>query len=290
MTILVFGKTGQVAREVQTLAPTITPMIALSRREVDLAAPGACAAAIEMHAPSAVINAAAYTAVDRAEDEEALAMKVNAAAPAEMAHACAERDIPFLHLSTDYVFDGSGEEAWRPDDPVAPVSAYGRSKLAGELGVAAARGRHAILRTSWVFSAHGQNFAKTMLRLGAERAQLRVVADQIGGPTPAAGIAQACLTIIEQLAKDPAKAGIYHFAGAPDISWADFARAIFTQSGLPCDVADIPAADYPTPAHRPANSRLDCSETEAVFGIKRPEWRIGLDAILEELRQKDRGQ
>ena len=286
MTILVFGKTGQVARELQALAP----VIALGREEVDLVISGVCSAAIDRLAPAAVINAAANTAVDRAEDEEELATQVNGAAPTEMARACAERDIPFVHLSTDYVFDGSGETPWRPDDPVAPISAYGRSKLAGEQGVAAAGGRYAILRTSWVFSAHGQNFLKTMLRLGLERAQLRIVADQIGGPTPAAAIAQACLTIANQLAEDRAKAGIYHFAGAPDASWADFARAIFAQAGLACDVEDLGTADYPTPARRPANSRLDCSATKSVFRIKQPDWQDGLAAVLQELKKKDSDQ
>ena len=286
MTILVFGKTGQVARELQALAP----VIALGREEVDLVISGACSGAIEHYAPKAVINAAAYTAVDRAEDDEELAAQVNGAAPAEMARACAARDIPLVHLSTDYVFDGSGNAPWRPDDRTAPISAYGRSKLAGEKGVTEAGGRYAILRTSWVFSAHGQNFVKTMLRLGAERDQLRVVADQIGGPTPAAAIAQACLTIANELAKDPSKAGIYHFAGAPNASWADFARAIFAQAGLACDVVDIGTADYPTPARRPANSRLDCSATEPVFGIKQPNWQDGLAADLQELKQKDTDQ
>lgn len=286
MTILVFGKSGQVARELQALAS----VIALGREEADLAKPGACAAAIERHAPTTVINAAAYTAVDRAEDEEELATRINSAAPAEMALACAACDIPFVHLSTDYVFDGSGNAPWRSDARTAPISAYGRSKLAGEKGVTAAGGRYAILRTSWVFSAHGQNFVRTMLRLGAERDQLRVVADQIGGPTPAAAIAQACLTIAGQLAEDPAKAGTYHFAGAPDVSWADFARAIFARARLACHVADIGTLDYPTPARRPANSRLDCSATAGVFGIKRPDWQGGLVAVLQELKQKDTDQ
>lgn len=286
MTILVFGQTGQVARELQALAPVIV----LGREEADLAVPGACAAAIEQYAPTAVINAAAYTAVDRAEDEEGRATQINGSAPAEMAWTCVARDIPFVHLSTDYVFDGSGEAPWRPDDLAAPLSAYGRSKLAGEKGVLEAGGRYAILRTSWVFSANGQNFVKTMLRLGAERDKLRVVADQIGGPTPAATIARACLIIAEQLAEDPAKSGTYHFAGSPDTSWAVFARAIFAQAGLACEVTDIATAAYPTPARRPANSRLDCSATESVFGIKQPDWQDGLDAVLQALKQKDSDQ
>lgn len=290
MTILVFGKTGQVALELQALAPVKAHLIALGRDQANLVLPGACAAAIEHYAPTAVINAAAYTAVDRAEDEEELAAQINGAAPAEMAIACAARDIPFVHLSTDYVLDGSGEAPWRPDDRVAPISAYGRSKLVGEQGVVRAGGRYAILRTSWVFSAHGQNFVKTMLRLGSERDQLRVVADQIGGPTPAASIARACLTIADQLANDPAKSGTYHFAGAPDVSWAGFARAIFAQAALACDVVDIGTADYPTPARRPANSRLDCSATQAVFGIMQPYWQDGLTAVLQGLKQKGSDQ
>lgn len=290
MTILVFGKTGQVARELQAFAPVIAPIVALGRDEADLSTLGSCSAAIERLAPAVVINAAAYTAVDRAENEEELATRVNGAAPTEMAQACATREIPFVHISTDYVFDGSGDTPWRADNRVAPISAYGRSKLAGEQGVIREGGRYAILRTSWVFSAHGQNFVKTMLRLGRERDQLDVVADQTGGPTHAAAIAQACLTIAYQLAEDPSKSGTYHFAGSPDTSWADFTRAIFTAAGLKCGVTDIGTADYPTPARRPGNSRLDCSATESVFGIKRPDWRDGLAAVLQELKQKDANQ
>lgn len=286
MTILVFGKSGQVARELRALAP----VIALGREEADLGVAGACSAAIEHYAPTAVINAAAYTAVDRAEDEEELAIQVNGAAPAEMACACAARGIPFLQLSTDYVFDGSGEAPWLPYDCVAPMSAYGRSKLLGEQGVKAAAGRYVILRTSWVFSAHGQNFVKTMLRLGRERSQLRVVADQIGGPTPASAIAAACLKIVEHLSKNPGKAGTYHFTGAPDTSWASFAREIFAKAGHMCDVEDIGTADYPTQARRPANSRLDCSATLAAFGIAQPDWTVGLAMVLQELKQKDQDQ
>ena len=282
MSILVFGRTGQVVRELRALAP----VIALGREEADLSAPGACAAAIETHTPTAVINAAAYTAVDLAEDEEEAATLVNGAAPAEIGQACAARDIPFVHLSTDYVFDGCGDAPWRTDDRPAPISAYGRSKLVGERGVEAAGGTYALLRTSWVFSAHGQNFVKSMLRLGNERNQLRVVADQIGGPTPASAIASACLTIANQLAHDRTKAGTYHFAGAPEISWADFAREIFAQAAVDCDVVDIDTADYPTPAQRPANSRLDCSTTESTFGINIPDWRAELATVLHQLKQK----
>lgn len=200
-----------------------------------------------------------------------------------MAEVCAARGIPLVHISTDYVFDGSGDAPWRPDDAVAPINAYGRTKLAGEEAVRAAGGTHAILRTSWVVSAHGANFVKTMLRLGAERDALSIVADQIGGPTPARDIAAACLSIAEQLITDPAKSGTYHYAGQPPVNWADFARTIFACAGLDCTVTDIPSRDYPTPAARPLNSRLDCADTETIFGLSAPDWRAGLDAILKEL-------
>ncbi|MDG3039665.1 dTDP-4-dehydrorhamnose reductase, partial [Roseicyclus marinus] len=234
----------------------------------------------------AVINAAAYTAVDRAESEEDLATTINGHAPGAMARACADLGIPFVHISTDYVFAGAGNRPWKPEDPTGPLGAYGRSKLAGETAVRAAGGPHAILRTSWVFSAHGNNFLKTMLRLGAERETLTVVADQIGGPTPARAIAAACLSIASQLAEAPDKTGTYHFAGAPDTSWADFARAIMAAAGLSCRVADIPTSAYPTPAKRPANSRLECSTTKAVFGIDRPDWQTATRDIVASLTQR----
>jgi dTDP-4-dehydrorhamnose reductase len=277
--ILVFGTTGQVATELRAQAP----VTALGRDAADLTNPAACAAAIMAHGPRAVINAAAYTAVDRAETEEDLATVINADAPAAMARACADLGIPFVHISTDYVFAGDGDRPWRPDEPTAPLGAYGRSKCLGEEAVRAAGGVHAILRTSWVVSAHGHNFVKTMLRLGAERDTLTVVADQIGAPTPARDIATACLSIAGQLATDPGKSGTYHFAGAPDTSWADFARAIMDAAGLSCRIEDIPTSAYPTPARRPPNSRLDCSATEAAFAIPRPDWRAGLDDIVKEL-------
>ncbi|WP_337924775.1 dTDP-4-dehydrorhamnose reductase [Szabonella alba] len=279
--LLVFGQTGQVARELQRLAPDA---VFLGRDRADLSDPAACAAAIHAVRPQAVINAAAWTAVDRAEAEEAAATVINGAAPAAMARACAALAVPLVHISTDYVFDGHGDAPFAPDHPTAPLGAYGRSKLAGEQGVRAAGGPHAILRTSWVFSAHGANFVKTMLRLGETRDSLTVVADQTGGPTPAAEIAQACLTIAARLQADPGLSGPCHFAGAPDLSWADFAREIMAQAGLACTITDIPTSAFPTPARRPANSRLDCSGL-AVFGLARPDWRAGLQAVLTELGQ-----
>lgn len=283
--LLVFGQTGQVATE---LARQATPDIAvtcLGRDRADLSDPAACAAAIAASDADVVINAAAYTAVDRAESDEALATTVNGTAPGAMAQACAARAIPFLHVSTDYVFDGSGTRPWQPHDPTGPLGAYGRSKLAGENAVRAAGGPHAILRTSWVFSAHGANFVKTMLRLGAERAKLTIVADQIGGPTSAADIAAALLTMARAFHAGHGTNGTYHFSGAPDVSWADFAREIFAQASLPCLVEDIPTSAYPTPARRPSNSRMDCAALTRDFAIERPDWRASLTHVLSDLKE-----
>jgi dTDP-4-dehydrorhamnose reductase len=280
MKLLVFGKTGQVARELQRLAPDATY---LGRDEADLLNPAACATAIAAYDADAILNAAAWTAVDKAETEEAAATVVNGDAPSAMARAAAAKGIPFLHISTDYVFDGAGTRPFTPDHPSAPQNAYGRSKLIGEQGVRAAGGNHLILRTSWVVSAHGANFVKTMLRLGRERDSLNVVADQIGGPTPAAAIAQALLTAAKAMTEG-APGGTHHFSGTPDTSWADFARSIMAEANLPCRINDIPTADYPTPAKRPLNSRLDCSALSTAFGIPRPDWRKGLAEIVKELR------
>ena len=281
--LLIFGRTGQVARELQQLAPVLAPVFALGRDAADLAQPGACAAAIQAHRPRAVINAAAYTAVDRAEAQEDLATAINGAAPAEMALACAALNIPLVHISTDYVFAGTGHRPWAPGDMAQPANAYGRSKWAGEEGIRASGCTHAILRTSWVFSAHGANFVKTMLRLSDTRDQISVVDDQIGGPTPARAIAAACLAIAEQLQEAPEKTGTYHFSGAPDASWCAFARAIFTLAGRPTRVQAISTSAYPTPAARPLNSRLECNTTTSVFGLARPDWHAGLKECLTQL-------
>ena len=181
------------------------------------------------------------------------------------------------------MYEGSGEHLWTPDAPTAPINAYGRTKLAGDEAVAAAGGAYAILRTSWVVSAHGHNFIKTMLRLGAERDQLTIIHDQVGAPTPARDLARACLSMAAQHCEDAGKAGIYHMQGAPLASWADFAREIFAQANLSCEVANITATDYPTPAARPLNSRLDCATLETVFGIVQPDWTQGLAEILKDL-------
>lgn len=281
--LLVFGRTGQVARELAELAPRAR---FLSRDEADLADPPACAAAIRAIAPRAVINAAAYTAVDRAEAEPGAARTVNTDAPGAMARECAALGIPFLHISTDYVFDGSGHLPRDEDTPTAPLGVYGDTKLAGEQAVAAAGGQWAVMRTSWVFSANGANFVRTMLRLGAERERLSIVGDQVGGPTPAADIAAAAVAVVRGMQADPAKGGIYHFSGAPDVSWADFARQVFAHAGMDIDVMDIPSTDYPTPARRPLNSRLDCGRIARDFGIQRPDWRMGLTRVLQQLKDR----
>ncbi|MCV2876532.1 dTDP-4-dehydrorhamnose reductase [Rhodobacteraceae bacterium XHP0102] len=275
--ILIFGKTGQVARALADLVPDA---LFLDRTAADLTDPAACAAAILAHNPAVIINAAAYTAVDAAEADPETAFAVNRDAPAAMAKAAAQIGALFLHISTDYVFDGQGDAPFAPDAPTAPLSVYGKSKAAGEAAVMAAGGVAAILRCSWVFSPYGGNFVKTMLRLAENRDRLSIVHDQIGGPTPAHAIAEALLQMATALKEKPKLAGIYHFSGTPDTSWADFATEIFTQSGHQVTITPIPTRDYPTPATRPLNSRLDCSTTMAAFGIARPEWRAYLADVI----------
>ncbi|MGB7244836.1 MAG: dTDP-4-dehydrorhamnose reductase [Sulfitobacter sp.] len=280
MSILVFGKSGQVAHALAKY----DGVVCLDQHEGELTQPEMCARVIMEHRPDAVINAAAYTAVDPAEADEAVAQVVNGDAPAAMAKAAAELGIPMVQISTDYVFDGTGTDPWQPYDTPAPRSAYGRTKLAGETGVIAAKGVYGIVRTSWVFSAQGNNFVKTMLRLGAERDELNIVADQIGGPTWAGDVAEACYAMAVQLQESPDKSGTYHYSCGPDVSWADFARAIFEASGTTCQVNDIPSSAYPTPAERPENSRLDVTSMTKTFGLKRPDWRVALNTVLQELK------
>ncbi len=272
---MVFGKTGQVATELQRSSD----VLALGRDQADLSDPVACVQAIGALAPRAVINAAAYTA----EEDEELATIINGDAPTAIAQACAEMQIPLVHISTDYVFKGSGGEPWKPGDITAPQNAYGRSKLAGEEGILGSGATHAILRTSWVVSAHAANFVKTMLRLSETRDTLSVVADQIGRPVPARDIASACLMIAQQLQDDRSKSGTYYYSGAPSVSWADFASEIFAQAARSVTVIPITTAEYPTPAKRQLNSRMDCRTTVSTFGVKQPDWRIGLNEILKEL-------
>lgn len=287
MKILVFGKTGQVAREIARRVPAGIELTCLDRDAADLSNPEACADIVRAADADAIINAAAYTAVDKAEEEGALADTINCDAPGAMARAAAKRGLPFVHISTDYVFDGAGEAPFAADNDTAPASAYGRSKLKGEAQVVAAGGTHAILRTSWVFSAHGANFVKTMLKVGAARDSLTVVADQIGGPTPASHIADAVLRMAVQLKTDPDKSGVYHFAGTPDTSWAGFTRAVFETAGMATAVEDIQTSAWPTPAVRPLNSRMDCTSLAKVFSIERPDWRAALVSVVQDLQKED---
>lgn len=277
MRFLVFGKRGQLARELARLIPQA---VFAGRDTADLCRPGAASAAIASARPDAVINAAAWTDVDAAEQHPNAAFALNAAAPAEMARVCAARGVPFLHLSTDQVFSGAGTRPWRPDDTPAPLNVYGRSKLTGEHGVRAAGGDAVILRASWVFSGQGRDFVTAMMRASRDRRRLRVVADQIGGPTPAAALAAACLRIARTLEADSACAGTYHIAGDPDVPRAEFARTIMAAAGRKTEITAIATADYPTPAPRPLNARLDCTMTEAVFGIPRPDWAAALPQAL----------
>lgn len=278
--LLVLGKSGQLAQALVRLAPDAAVW---GRAEADLSDPQAAARRIRALRPQAIINASAYTAVDRAETEIEAATVLNATAPGVLARTAADLGVPFLQVSTDYVFDGSGNAPRAEDAPTAPLGIYGQTKLEGEGLVAAAGGQWAVMRTSWVFSADGANFVKSMLRLGSERDRINVVADQIGGPTEAGRIASALLEMARQMQADRSKGGLYHFAGAPDVSWAEFARAILGRAGLACTVGDISTRDYPTPARRPANSRLDCSRIARDFGIARPDWRADLDQVLKQL-------
>ena len=285
MRLLVFGRTGQVATELGRLAGPGLDVTALGRDRANLADADACAAIIAGTDADVVINAAAYTAVDRAEEEEALATAINAAAPGAMARASAEKGLPFLHISTDYVFDGSKEGAWVEDDLTAPLGAYGRSKLAGEEAVRAAGGAHVILRTAWVFSGTGSNFVKTMLGVGRDRDRLTVVDDQRGGPTSAGDIAAALVTIARAFHAGRGSSGTFHFAGRPTTTWCGFAREIFARTGWEKgpEIVPITTADWPTPARRPVNSALDCSKILAAYGIAQPDWQAALDALLKEL-------
>ncbi len=286
MSVLVFGNSGQVGREIARLADELKlTFIFLGRDEADLSYPDKCEELILAREPSAVINAAAWTAVDAAENAEAEASVVNGEAPGAMARACAKLSIPFLHISSDYVFDGSGHYPWRPHDSVGPLGAYGRSKLLGEQLVQESGARAIILRTSWVFSAHGSNFVKTMLRLGGERSQLNVVGNQVGGPTSASSIARSVVTLIEALLKG-GSGGIFHFSGTPDVSWAEFAGTIMDLAGLSCEIEPILSADYPMGSPRPLNSRMDCSALLETYGIPRDAWVNDLEHVLTELAEK----
>jgi dTDP-4-dehydrorhamnose reductase len=289
VSVLVIGKTGQLAGELARAQwPAGWRVSYADRQTIDLSRPEDAARAVDTAAPDLVINAAAHTAVDKAESEAELAHAVNALAPAAVAKVCAQRGIPFITVSTDYVFDGSKTGPYREDDPVGPTGVYGRSKEEGERLVREAGPRHLILRTSWVFSALGNNFVRTMLRLGGQRPELRVVADQRGKPTSAADLARAIIAAAEAILRDDGPYGTYHLSNAGPTSWHQFALAIFAGAAkrgapVPRKVEAIPASEYPTPAKRPANSELACEKFEQAFGHRFRPWSQALDDVLDEL-------
>lgn len=284
---LVIGRGGQLSGALEEMLAGRA--VFLGQDVLDLSQPEKVQAVLAQHSPSAVLNAAAYTQVDLAEKEQALATAINADAVHEMAIFCASREIPLMHISTDYVFDGSGQQARREEAPPAPLNVYGQTKLAGEQAIINTGGRYIILRTSWVFDALGKNFVNTMLRLGKEREVLTVVDDQVGAPTYAPHLAQAMIEVLEKAQAMPLfPSGVYHACSAGETSWCGFAREVFTQAVRMGehfalrDVQPILTAAYPTPAKRPLNSRLDCSKLAQQFGIRLPHWQQGLKECLEK--------
>lgn len=288
--IFVAGKNGQVAQSLAELAEQRgVSLTCYGRRECDLMQPDAIAAFIQSKNPSAIINAAAYTAVDAAEDDEATAKIMNAVAPAVMAAVASKLNVPFIHVSTDYVFDGTKEGAYVETDPTGPTGAYGRTKLAGEQAVLKANPDAIILRTAWVYSAVGKNFLKTMLSL-ADREELGIVADQNGNPTYALDIADGILTICEKtIGNKPQFGGIYHMVGAGSTNWHGFAQHIFKCGaefghGTP-KLNALTTDQYPTPANRPANSRLDCENLAKTFDVRLPAWEDSTYACVKRLSE-----
>jgi dTDP-4-dehydrorhamnose reductase len=302
MKILVIGADGQVGRELrlallrQTCLQGREPEIIFSnRKKLDLEDLSAISRYLDCLAPNIIVNASAYTAVDEAETNQHLAFSINEAAVKEMALFCKRGGCRLIHLSTDYVFDGLTDRPYLESDPVAPLTVYGSSKLAGERAVREVLSEHIILRTSWVFGASGGNFVKTMLRLVEGKDELGIVADQYGAPTSAAAIASTVAEIVRQVAGTAAtdcRWGTYHFSGYPFVSWADFAKEIFEQATFKGLISDAPtinpisSEEYPTPAKRPTNSRLDCSKLKSVFGIEPDDWRRSLGVMLDELKKE----
>ncbi|KQN74784.1 dTDP-4-dehydrorhamnose reductase [Devosia sp. Leaf64] len=291
MRLLVTGKTGQVVTAlIERGAATGIDIVALGRPEFDMANAQAGMDAIAAAKPNAIVSAAAYTAVDRAESDEAAAEAVNATGPGVVAGIAAQLGVPVIHLSTDYVFDGSKPEPYVETDPTNPLGVYGRTKLGGEQELTAATPNHAILRTAWVYSPFGNNFLKTMLRVGADRPELRVVADQLGNPTSALDIADAVLQVARNLIEQPDNhelRGVFHMVGTGEASWADFATEIFAiskQLGGPSpNVSRITTDEYPTPARRPANSRLNASKLQNIHGVALPAWQTSTRATIARL-------
>lgn len=295
MTILLLGANGQLGQELQRALAPLGAIVATTRSGVlpdgsacevaDFDQPGSLTALLDRLRPSVVVNAAAYTAVDRAEEDRDAAFRANAEAPGVLARWCAQAGVPLVHYSTDYVFDGQGTRPYREDDATAPLGVYGASKLAGEDAIRAAGGRHLIFRTAWVYASHSANFLRTMLRVGADRDVLRVVADQIGTPTPARLIADVTAQALQH---DGGLSGTWHLTAKGETSWHGFAEAIFAEAVaagvLPRapTVEAITTAEYPTPAKRPAYSHLDVAKLEKDFGVTLPSWQDGLKRIIAE--------
>lgn len=296
MKILLFGKRGQVGWELQRSLAPLGQVVALDcegdgRLCGDFSNLAGLAACVREVAPDVIVNAAAHTAVDKAEAEPDLASTINARAPAVLAEEAARLGAWLVHYSTDYVFDGSGERPWRETDTPAPLGVYGQTKLAGELAVVHRCDKHLIFRTSWVYAARGNNFARTMLRLAAERDHLRVIADQIGAPTGAELLADVTALAIRSARHHPELAGLYHLVAGGETSWHGYARHVIEharRAGQPLRVAAdaieaVPASAYPLPAPRPANSRLDTGKLRAAFALNLPDWQSGVDRTLEEI-------
>lgn len=287
MKVLIIGRHGQVSHELQRRLGTVGELIVLGRDQLDLAQPDQIRRQVQSVRPDLIINAAAHTAVDLAESEPQVAVAINAVAPGILAEEALALDIPLIHYSTDYVFDGRKAGPYTEDDSPNPLGVYGKSKLAGEQAIRDVQSKHLILRTSWVYSTHGRNFLLTMQRLLQEKPELRVVADQIGAPTWAGTIANSTLALIERWqANEVADWGTYHLSAHGETSWFGFAQAIgeaLRQQGKPCArLIAIPSSDYPTPAARPLNSRLDCSRLQRDWGVSQPDWQTALRECLTE--------
>lgn len=291
MRVLLTGASGQVGTELRRLVPEWVELTLLNSSQLDIADAQAVQRRVTQLQPQLIINAAAYTAVDRAESDEPTALAVNAVGAENLARSAEAANIPLFHISTDYVFNGESDSAYDEQSVTDPQTAYGRSKLAGEQAVEQLCAKHVILRTSWVFSAHGGNFVKTMLRLAAERDVLRIVADQFGGPTSAAAIASALWAMAENYRNSPADFswGLFHFCGAPVTSWHGFADHIIAaaarlnMTSRSPQVEPISSAEFPTPAVRPAFSVLRCEKIQRLHGVGQPDWRRDLQAVLVEL-------
>lgn len=281
MRVLLFGGNGQVGHAIQALGSLTGELVVSTRQDCDLEDAESVRRQIRSVRPDMIVNAAAYTAVDKAESDRERCFAINAIAPAAMASEAGELGAKLLHYSTDYVFDGTKSSPYNEEDMTGPRNVYGASKLAGELAIAKAGGSCLVLRTSWVYSNHGANFLKTMLRLGAERPELRIVADQHGAPTSAGAIAEATVQIVKNAAAGKWTGGVHHMTAAGETTWYGFARAIFGRSAAPYPaLIPIATSDYPTPAARPANSMLSNEKFAANFGFRLPAWEAQLDAVM----------